>query len=245
MAVESTSRPSWLARREGRCRLLAALPLLMALSLIRDWLPALTALGLALLVAILGKVHIRWRGLIFSMLPVALLLPWTVRHGEILFETSPLTLTEGGVMFVIVFMLKTLAILLLVSALLASAPLPAHVVAARRLGLPNLFAHLLTLTWRYVFVLREEWARLRLALRVRGFRNRMNRHGRQTIGHVLGSILVRGHARAERVGQAMRCRGFDGQYRELAASAVKTPDWAMVLAAVMIAGGLIGWDVIR
>ena len=61
----------------------------------------------------------------------------------------------------------------------------------------------------------DEFARLRTALRVRGFRNRADLHSYRTIGQVAGTLLVRSHERSERVGQAMRCRGFDGQFRSL------------------------------
>lgn len=224
---------------------MAALPLLLALSVVQDWRPVVAALMLAAILAIVENVAVRWRGPVFSFLPLALMLPWTISHGETLREWGPFALTDDGVLFAGVFLLKALTLLLFVSVLLACAPLSAHVMAARRLGMPNLFAHLLTLTWRYVFVLRVEWSRLRLALRVRGFRNCMNRHARQTLGQAIGSILVRGHARAERVGQAMRCRGFNGRFHHLDESPVRTADRVMVAAGLVIAAGLIGWDVIR
>ena len=43
------------------------------------------------------------------------------------------------------------------------------------------------------------------------------RHGYRTLGHVTGAVLVRGADRAERVGEAMRCRGFDGTFHTTAA----------------------------
>jgi cobalt/nickel transport system permease protein len=101
---------------------------------------------------------------------------------------------------------------------------------------------LAVLTYRYVFVLADELGRLRVALRVRGYRNRMTRHSYRTIGHVAGTLLVRGAERAERVGQAMRCRGFDGRFRSLAAFRTTAVD---VAAFVLIGGGAAAvwlWD---
>ena len=40
--------------------------------------------------------------------------------------------------------------------------------------------------------------------------------GLDTLGQVSGTLLVKAYERAESVGQAMRCRGFDGQFRALA-----------------------------
>src|SRR4029077_3091910 len=88
--------------------------------------------------------------------------------------------------------------------------------AAHALYVPGLFVHLGLLTYRYVHLLVIELSRLRMALRVRGYRNRASLRNYQTIGHVAGTLLVRSHERSERVGHAMRCRGFTGRFRSLA-----------------------------
>ena len=58
---------------------------------------------------------------------------------------------------------------------------------------------------------------LRVALRVRGFRLKANRHGYRTAGHAVGAMLVRGADRADRVAESMRARGFDGRFHTLIA----------------------------
>ena len=68
----------------------------------------------------------------------------------------------------------TVATLMLV--LLASAPLTVTFQAAHKLRVPGLLVQLALLTYRYVFLLAEEFRRLRIALRVRGFRRRADRH---------------------------------------------------------------------
>ncbi len=244
-AEVSPPRSTWLARREARCRLLAAGPVVVALSLLHDWPPVVAAAGLALLLALVERPRLRWRGAAAALVPVAALLPWTVRRGEEFWAWGPVVLTEGGLLFAGVFLLKTFSLLLIVAALAAAAPLAAHALAARRLGAPSLFVHLFTLAWRYAHLFREEWRRTRTALRARGFRGRMGRHGRQTVGQAVGSLLVRGHERAERVGQAMRCRGFDGQFRAMGAVRVTAADVALVLGGAAVAGGLLAWDVAR
>ena len=60
------------------------------------------------------------------------------------------------------------------------------------------------MSYRYVFVLADEFVRLRTALRVRGFRNRADSHSYRTVGRVTGTLLVRGAARrARRAGHAL------------------------------------------
>ena len=85
-------------------------------------------------------------------------------------------------------------------------------------------------------------ARLRVALRVRGYRNRATRHSYRTIGHVAGTLLVRSHERGERVSQAMRCRGFDGGFRSL--TTFRTAPKDVIFFSLLAAGsaGLVFWD---
>ena len=111
-------------------------------------------------------------------------------------------------------------------------PLSILFQAAHRLRLPGRLIHILMLSHRYVFLLAEEWGRLRTALRVRGFRNQANAHSYRTIGQVAGTLLVRGHERGERVGQAMRCRGFAGVFHSL--HVFESSAWD-VLAFVLLA----------
>ncbi len=77
---------------------------------------------------------------------------------------------------------------------------------------------------------------------MRGFRNRSNLHSYRTIGQVAGTLLVRSHERSERVGHAMRCRGFDGEFHSLHDFHTLWPD---VLVFGLIVGyvvGLVVWD---
>lgn len=138
--------------------------------------------------------------------------------------------------------LQALAILTLMLVLLTTAPLTATLKAARALHVPGLLVQLALLSYRYIFVLAGELARLRVAVRVRGFRNRVNRQSYQTVAHMGGTLLVRGYERAERVGHAMRCRGFDGQFRSLDEFRTTIADGVFFLA---LAGGAVGlwlWD---
>jgi cobalt/nickel transport system permease protein len=91
-------------------------------------------------------------------------------------------------------------------------------------------------------VLADELRRLRIALRVRGYRNRASRHSYRTAGHVAGTLLVRGYERAERVGQAMRCRGFDGQFRSLSEFTTHPLDIVAFVLIAAFAVALAVWD---
>ncbi len=95
----------------------------------------------------------------------------------------------------------------------------------------------------YVFVLADEFARLRIALRLRGFRNRASLHSYRTVGHVTGTLLVRGAAQAERVAQAMRCRGFDGRFRSWHDFRTRPADLLFFLCVISAGAGLLAGDI--
>ena len=169
-------------------------------------------------------------------------LPFVVEEGHETHDVGFLTLSLTGSMRLLVLSAKVAAMVSLILVLLATTSLPNIFKAARALYLSRLLVFLMLLTYRYVFLLIDEFARLRTALRVRGFRNRADLHSYRTIGQVAGTLLVRGADRSERVGQAMRCRGFDGEFRSLDDF---RSTWLDVLAFVLIVGyavALLVWD---
>jgi cobalt/nickel transport system permease protein len=201
-----------LARLDARWRLAAGLLLLAAVAAVRTLPAGAAALAAALLLALF-------------VVPLPLLSPaadaWRLAG---------------------LFVAKGLALFTLACVLLVTAPLETSFKAARALYVPGLLVHLALLSYRYLFVLGDELVRLRVALRVRGFRNRANRHSYRTVGAAAGALLVRGHDRAERVAAAMRCRGFDGTFRSLAAFRTRAVDVAAFFLILTGAGALAWLD---
>jgi cobalt/nickel transport system permease protein len=242
-------RDSALARRDARWRLAAFVLAIFGDALLRNFWPALAACGFALSLAVIGRVPGRWYRdriglLLLALLPFLIVVPFTVDRGERLWEWWRLSITDAGLVVATTLALKTLAIVTLALTLLASAPLHVTLAAVGRLGMPKLFVQLTLLTYRYVFLLFDEFGRLRIALRVRGFRNAMNLHAYRTIGRVTGTLIVRGSDRAEHVAQAMRCRAFDGQFRTLTTFKSTPADLLMFVLIVGVAGGLVAWDLL-
>jgi len=238
---------SSLSRLDPRWKL-AALLFCAAVATTLHTLPvAAAALSAALLLALLARLPPRWflqrlgaASLIFALfaLPLPLLLggegpSWT---------WGPIRLSWHGVEAALLLTAKALTLVALFLVAQATAPLETTLKAAHALRIPGLLVQLSLLTYRYVFVLADELRRLRIALRVRGYRNRVSRHSYRTAGHVAGTLLVRGYERAERVGQAMRCRGFDGQFRSLTAFATRPADVLAFLLMTASAAALAVWD---
>jgi cobalt/nickel transport system permease protein len=239
--------PSPLGRLDPRWKLAALALAVAAVALLNTLTAALLALAAAVLLAVLGRLSWRWlRGRLLAALAFVALfaapLPWLLWEKGSAWAWGPLVVSPYGARAAALLLARAAALVLLVLVGLATSPLEDNLKAAHALFVPGLFVHIALLTYRYLFVLGGEWVRLRIALRVRGFRNRPTGHSYRTIGQAAGTLLVRGAERAERVGQAMRCRGFDGRFRSLTAFRTRAADVLAFLAVVAAAVGLVWLD---
>ncbi len=231
---------SLLRRLDPRWKLAALGLSLIAVALLRTLPAAGVAFAASVGLAVAGRLPLRWY-LARLGLMAALLAPFVV--------TLPFLLPgpEGvpswhGVEVALLLSAKAATLVTLALVLLTSAPVVDTLKAAHCLRVPGLLVQLFLLTYRYLFLLGEELARLRVALRVRGYRNRATRHCYRTIGHVAGTLLVRSHERGERVSQAMRCRGFDGRFRSLTTFRTAPKDVVFFLLLGAGSASLVFWD---
>ena len=139
---------------------------------------------------------------------------------------------SGGAMSFVTILAKFLLSLSAALLLVATTGFDAVCLALRRLGTPRALATQLLLTFRYLFVLGEEAAR---ALRAHALRSPDRpRPTLRAAGALLGQLLLRSLARAERVHAAMRCRGFDGELRLLRTLRLRPADLAFLAAAALL-----------
>jgi cobalt/nickel transport system permease protein len=237
-----------LGRIDPRWKMAGLILSAVAVSLLQSWQPAVLAFAGAILLVLLGRMPRGWYLARIGTLALVLTffvmwLPFLDQTGPFI-ELGPLSLSERGVLAALVVLLKALTVVTLMLVLWATAPVDANLKAAYALRVPGVVVQLIVLTYRYVFLLWEELGRLRIAVRVRGFRSGANLHTYRTVGHVAGTLLVRSYERAERVSQAMRCRGFDGTYRSLATFHTTGRDVAAFLIITLSAAGLVVWDVL-
>jgi cobalt/nickel transport system permease protein len=241
-------RPSPLHRLDPRWKLAGVLVGVSSVAFMQAPLPALFALAIALLLLLLARLPFGW---VAPRLGAALLLPaffviwlpFAIQTDHVVYELYGMTISVTGLVRAVTLMAKAASVVALMLVLVATAPLQDTFKAAQSLHIPRWLVQLALLSYRYLFLLAEEFGRLRTALRVRGYRNRVSLHSYRTIGQVAGTLLVRGHDRSERVAQAMRCRGFDGHFRSLHDFRTRAADVLFFAATVAIAGGLLAWDV--
>lgn len=171
-----------------------------------------------------------------------LVLPLTFT-GEPWFDIGPLAFSRNGVILAAQITLKTNAILLALIALVATMRIATLGHALGRLGLPQKIVQLLLMTYRYIFVLQAEYLRLQRSAKIRGFKPGTNLHTYRTYAYLIGMLFVRAAARAERVHQAMRCRGFKGRFYSLQVFAKSDWNWAfgVGMSGVILALAVLNW----
>jgi cobalt/nickel transport system permease protein len=231
---------------DPRARVAAALAFALAVVALERLEVAAFALGAAVVGAVLFRVPPRAaaRRLVAaqaSLLLVVATLPFSI-PGESVFRLGPLGASDAGVHRAALVALKANAILVAVLGILGTLDASGLGHALYRLRAPAGLVHLLLFTVRYLGLLEAELARLRTALRARAFRPRSDRHTLRSLGQLAGMLIVRSHARAERVMEAMRCRGFTGRFHVLDDLRWRAADGVFAAALCLGIAGLLAAD---
>jgi cobalt/nickel transport system permease protein len=128
----------------------------------------------------------------------------------VLVQLGPYAISGGWISFasiMIRFVLTVSAALIL----MAGTGLNAVCLALEKMGAPRSFVIQLLFLYRYIFVLTDEALRLVRARALRSFQGRGM--GFKVFSHMIGQLLLRTLARAQRIHLAMLSRGFDGKIR--------------------------------
>lgn len=178
-------------------------------------------------------------GFIFFTLAM---LPFTV-PGDAMFTLWGFPASWQGVQRAIEIALTANAVILAVLTLVGTMEPVTFGHALHKLRCPETLVHLMMFTIRYIDVLREEYLRLRSAMKVRGFRPRSNWHTYRSIGYLVGMMLVRSIERSERILEAMKCRGFNGRILLLQDFRLTRTDALFAIGFLVVITALIALDV--
>ena len=210
---------SWMHTIDPRLRVAGAVAFAVVVAVSYDFKTLFIAMGLAILVmpaARLNVVQVLRRlvaPLIFLLLLWAVL-PWSY-EGEALTRLGPVVITRPGVVLCAQISLKTIALMVTFMALVATMTVDTLGHTLNRLRLPDKMVHLILITYRYLFVLEQEYQRLVRAMKIRNFHPKTNLHSYRTYAYLVGMLFVRASERARRVHSAMICRGFSGRFVSL------------------------------
>ncbi len=186
----------------------------------------------------------RLRGALGLLILIWAVLPLTY-PGEPLARVGPVAFSRPGILLSLQISLKTTAILLAYTALLATMTISTLGHTLHRLGMPAKLVHLLLLAYRYTFVIEQEYQRLYRAARIRNFQPGSNLHTYRTYAYLVGMLFVRASERARRVHLAMKCRGFNGRFHCLRHYARTVWSPLLMTGIGLFSLALIGFDFLR
>jgi cobalt/nickel transport system permease protein len=116
---------------------------------------------------------------------------------------------SGGWVSLISILMRFFLTVLTAFVLVATTGFNTLCLSLGKIGVPNVFVMQLLFLYRYAFVLAEESGRMVRAWQLRApLRKTMSI---STFSALMGSLFLRTTGRAQRIYQAMCCRGFDGQ----------------------------------
>lgn len=210
---------SWLHAIDPRLRLVGATAFAVVVAVSYAFDTLFVALALSLVMALLARLDgfQVLRRLVAPAIFLLLLwsvLPWSY-EGQALIDLGPVTITRPGVMLCARISIKTVTLMVAFMALVATMTVDSLGHALNRLWLPDKMVHMLLITYRYLFVIEQEYRRLVRAMKIRNFRPKTNLHSYRTYAYLVGMLFVRASERARRVHGAMICRGFGGRFVSL------------------------------
>lgn len=239
---------TWLHRRDPRAKLLLAAGFSLLVAVGQGWAMLVSALVMGIITVAasrppLGPVFKRLVAVNVFIAFLWVMLPVSITSGP---EGWSLGWDRAGVILALTVTLKANAIVLVLLGLVATTPVVRLLHALHHLRLSDKLVHLFMFFFRYIHVFNQEYHRLRMAMRVRAFRPGTNLHTYRATANLVGMLLVRSYDRAERVYQAMLCRGFSGTYWVLEHFEWGPRDTALSLTGVAALIGLgLAWGLLK
>ncbi|MGD9332851.1 MAG: cobalt ECF transporter T component CbiQ [Desulfobacterales bacterium] len=211
---------TFLHRIDPRLRIVAATLFSCAVAVFQAFVALSTACMIGMSLLLLSGLAFRETGKRLAVVLGFLLLLWLLLpltyEGQRVGQLGPLVVYRPGILLAAQITLKTLAIIAVFTACVATIPVSTLGQSLARLRVPAKLVYLLLMCYRYIFVIEQEYHRLIAAMKIRGFSPRTNLHTYRSYAYLVGMLFVRAASRADRVYQAMRCRGFDGRFHALA-----------------------------
>ncbi len=205
---------------DPRGRIVAAFLFALVVVSSSNFFATVSALFAALSIAYLAKLNIkrtlrRVLAMDLFMITLIVILPFTTPaadENDVMFSLFELPATWSGLKHALLITVKANAVILVLLALVGTmnASVLGHALA--HLKVPNKLVHLLLFTVRYLDVIGQQYRKMRQAMQARAFVMGTNRHTWQSIGYLFGMLLIRSIERSQRILDAMKCRGFCGQF---------------------------------
>ncbi len=213
------SGQSFIHKLDPKIRILASFFLSIATALCDNFYIAMVYFFISIVLVTMGRLKFidvvkRLKPLLWFLLMIWIIIPLTF-EGNTLYQYSWFKLTDAGVILCCKITIKSITILLVFTALIATMTVASIGNGLHRLYVPDKMVFLILMSYRYISVIEEEYKRLLRAAKFRGFKPKTDLHSYKTFAYLAGMLFVRASLRAQRVYQAMLCRGFNQKFHTL------------------------------
>ncbi len=233
---------SLLHRRDPKVKVLVAAAFITVAAISNSFTVVTLALALAFLllfVARLEPLQVGKRLLAANTFTLFLWLTLPLTYGgEELMRLGPFSLSVEGIRLATLISLKTNCIVLGLITLLGTSRIASLGHALEGLHVSRRLCFLLLFSYRYIFVIHQEYQKLTRAAGMRCFVPATTLHTYRTYGYLFGMTLVRSWNRAIRVHQAMLLRGFNGRLIPLEQQAIGKNDIVFLVIGLSITAAI-------
>ncbi|MDO9262394.1 MAG: cobalt ECF transporter T component CbiQ [Desulfosalsimonadaceae bacterium] len=243
-----SSGNSLIHRIDPRFRVVAGTFFSFAVALCNGFPALMAALAVSIAIILLSGLGFKKVLRRLAMVNVFILFFWAVLPltypGDTVYALGPVRLHMAGILLAAQITIKSNAILMVLIALVATMTLATLGHTLSRLKMPEKLVFLLMLTYRYIFVIQQEYQKIIRSIKIRGFIPKTSLHTYKTYAYVVGMLLIRASERADRVYDAMRCRGFKGKYYSLAEFQADKKSWVFMTMFTAVTILIIGLEVL-
>jgi cobalt/nickel transport system permease protein len=167
---------------------------------------------------------------------LCLVILFTHPGGREIVRFGALAITSEGLERAALIAARAMAAVALVLCMLGTMRFENTLKALEHLRVPTKVTQLLMFTYRYIFVLVDDYSGMSRSLSSRGFEKRTSLRTLTTLAKVIGMLFIRSYERAERVYHAMASRGYSGKLETVTQFKMDATDIAK--AALLVALGL-------
>ncbi|MHB9111669.1 MAG: cobalt ECF transporter T component CbiQ [Thermoleophilia bacterium] len=251
------ARPGLLQRMDPRAKALALLGLLIVAALVRNWQVLLAMYLMTLVLAGLSSISIAFfikrvwlfipifAGIIvlpslFNIFRVGdpLWIIWDFGH-EVTFGPwslgTSLAMTRQGLEGAVLLVMRV-AVSVSLAVLLALTTRWADLLKALRVFfVPRIFILILSMTYRYIFLLLDVAGDMFTARTSRMVGPSSPREDRRFVASSMGTLLGKSHTMSDEIYSAMVSRGYNGEPMSTHRFHMRLSDWALAASAVLAA----------
>jgi cobalt/nickel transport system permease protein len=182
-----------------------------------------------------GFVGHRIKWALLFLVPLLFILPLSTT-GTAIFNIAGYPFTREGLEHAFLILVRGTTAIILVVVMLGSMRFDTTIKALYMLKVPPILVQMLMFTYRYIFVIIDEYRRMWKAVTSKGFSPKTNRYGLSILGNLIGMLILKSYDRAERVYRAMVAKGYTGSNpATLTTFEMKTKDYVTGISAIAFA----------